>query len=174
MLPARAPWVEGGDRPARHLADRPANPGIKPREGACFSRLDVTAGNGCFVGCAPKAMLWRCTGSLKGFGTFPQEFEQLLDGRSLRTLALSSCGLGKLPAAIARHSSLKTLGLMDCGLSDVPLGAYLERLESLHLNKNRFTEVPLALLAAPQLRNLVMHCEPPTDKPRQLPACECH
>lgn len=85
-----------------------------------------------------------------------QGFAALLEQLALETLGLRFCELSVLPAAVAHHTSLRRLIIKDCDLKELPFGPYLERLRHLDLCDNRFTKVPPAVLAAPQLEVIAM------------------
>ena len=91
-----------------------------------------------------------------GCGFCWQDFDDLLDGLALETLALRACQLDMMPASVARHTSLRRLAVRGCCLADLPPGPYLVCLQHLDLRDNLFDKVPPAALAAPQLETLAM------------------
>ena len=74
----------------------------------------------------------------------------------LRSLRLQALGLEALPPQVAGLGRLTRLSLMCNRLEDLPAGAYLDKMQHVHLGANRVTCFPPALRRASELRSLYL------------------
>ncbi len=85
-----------------------------------------------------------------------QDFAELFEKLSLRSLSLLSCRLGSVPNAATYHCSLESLTIRDCYLTHLADGPYLRQLRQLDLCGNEFWTIPVEVLSAPYLETLRM------------------